>query len=73
MTEKFDWTDRDTVVVSRQDALAVYLNPEGNMVIRRERNWDEDEDVFIVIDRRHVPHVAQMMLRLLENVDAAAS
>ncbi|MDI3564213.1 hypothetical protein [Bradyrhizobium sp. Arg816] len=43
--EDFSWRDTDAVAVRQQDAIAVYSNPDGDLVIRRRRAWDEDDDV----------------------------
>lgn len=45
--EDFDWRNDDgLVVVQRQDAIAVYLNPAGDIAIRREADWNEDDDAL---------------------------
>jgi hypothetical protein len=64
LTDDFDWNEEDAVVVQRQDALAVYANPDGNLVVRQQR-WP-DEDVFIVINRQQVRRVIEAMERVLK-------
>jgi hypothetical protein len=44
-SEDFSWRDTDAVAVRQQDAIAVYSNPDGDLVIRRRQAWDENEDV----------------------------
>jgi hypothetical protein len=46
---EFDWSDDDVVVLREQRLTAVYRNPHGDLVIRQERSWNEDEDPFLVI------------------------
>jgi hypothetical protein len=42
--------------------VAVYLNPDNAIVLRKQRTWDEDGDTFIVIARCNAPVVAQAIL-----------
>ena len=43
----FDWSDSSSVVLPDQHAVAIYFNPEGELVIC-QRNWpDDDTHVFI--------------------------
>lgn len=50
MTEsnEFKWTDKDSVVVERVDAIAVYQNPNGEVVIRQQDPMDDDDSVIVV-------------------------
>jgi hypothetical protein len=66
MTDDFDWSDRDCVVVKSQDAVAVYANNDGDLVIRRERSWNEEDDTLIVISRQHVRRIIEAMERVLK-------
>ena len=62
----FNWQDNEeAIVIPRQDAIAVYANPDGDVVIRRERDWNEQDDVFIVINRKCVHSVIEAMERTL--------
>ena len=65
--EKFNWSGEDPeVVIARQDAVAVYLNPDNDIVIRRQADWpDEDEDAFIVIPRSAARRFIEAIERLL--------
>jgi hypothetical protein len=65
-SDEFSWSDKESVVVPRQDAIAVYRNSDGNIVIRRQRDWDEEEDSFIIIDRRHGPLVIDAIAKILK-------
>jgi len=55
--EDFDWTaearDGGSVVLREQRATAVYRNPAGDLVIRQERSWNEEEDPFVVITQQN--------------------
>jgi hypothetical protein len=66
----FNWNDTKSVVVRQQDAVAVYANPEDDLVIRRRQAWDEEDDVFIIISRQHVRTVIAAMERVLKEVEA---
>lgn len=46
----FDWIDSaEDVVVPEQAAIAVYLNPRGDVVIRQQAQYHPDEDTWIVV------------------------
>lgn len=49
MSEHFDWIKDPSVAVQNQPALAIYQNPYGHVVIRREADWHEDEDAFVTV------------------------
>ena len=61
-TDKFDWCNSPSVIVRQQDALAIYQNPYGQTVIRRQRDWNEEDDAITIIDPRHAIIVAQAIL-----------
>jgi len=65
--EKYDWSgENPAVVIARQDAVAVYLNPDNDIVVRRQADWpDEDDDVFIVIPRSAARRFIEALERLL--------
>ena len=47
---EFSWSDNDSVVIPPVAAIAVYTNPNGNVVIRQEGDpIGCQEDPFIVI------------------------
>jgi hypothetical protein len=66
--EDFSWRDTDAVVVRQQDAIAVYSNPDGDLVIRRRRAWDEDDDVWIVVAQTQIRTVINAMEKVLKEV-----
>jgi hypothetical protein len=57
-----DGTQTEHVVVRHQPAIAVYLNPHDQVVIRQEGHYDPDEDQWIYIAPDNVPKVAQAIL-----------
>ncbi|WP_331373791.1 hypothetical protein [Sinorhizobium chiapasense] len=48
MTGNFDWNSDEDIVVERQAAIAVYENTTGDVVIRQEGRYD-DEDKCICV------------------------
>lgn len=47
---QFDWhLSRDSVVLPSQQAVAIYWNPDGDLVLRQEATWDRDDDDQIII------------------------
>lgn len=56
--DNFQWTvNNEDVLLPEQRTTAVYLNRWGQVVIRQERQWDEDSDPFMTIDHAHLPAV----------------
>jgi hypothetical protein len=45
---EFTW-DSESVVLRRQKGVAVYRDEEGSLIIRQEREWNEEDDTFVVI------------------------
>jgi hypothetical protein len=68
--EEFSWRDTDSVVVRQQDAIAVYSNPDGDLVIRRRQAWDENDDVWIVVAQTQIRTVIDAMERVLKEVQS---
>lgn len=48
MSDKFDWNDKDAVVVQRVDAIAVYQNEKGDIVIRQQDSMGGDDHYIII-------------------------
>lgn len=57
--EDFSWDDSESVAV---EAIAVYSNPEGDIVIRQQSAMGED-DVWVVIPRGRVADVIAALKR----------
>jgi hypothetical protein len=56
------WRDNPEVVLPEQLAIAVYTNQNADIVVRQERAWDEDSDVFVIIAKENVRRVAEALL-----------
>lgn len=52
--DDFDWSTDKSVVLRSQRATAVYFNRRGDLVIRQEREWDEDSDPFMLITEHNI-------------------
>lgn len=61
MSEFFEWHKDLKVAVRTQMAIAVYLNPYGELVLRQEGQFHPDEDVWIVIAPDNVVAVTDAM------------
>lgn len=56
----FDWLKNDSVVISRVDAIAAYLNQDGDVVIRQQDPLGDDDAVIVLPKNR----VADLVLAL---------
>jgi hypothetical protein len=65
---EFNWNpskdDDHSIVVRHQPAIAVYLNPHDEVVIRQQDQYDESDDHFIYITRDNVLKVVEKMMEL---------
>ena len=62
---EFDWADaeeHDCIVQQQVHRVAIYDNPHGDVVIRQERDWNEENDPFIVIARAQAISAAHAIL-----------
>lgn len=64
---EFNWSDREIIVVPKQDAVAVYPNPQGAIVIRQQDDFDTDQVIIVQPDAARALAAA-----LLKEVDALA-
>ncbi len=53
----------EVMAVGEQRAVAVYPNPDGDLVIRQERAWDEEEDHIIIVRIENAERLAQAIIR----------
>lgn len=59
----FDWINDPDIIVREQPAIAVFRNGAGAVVIRQERTWDDDEDVYIVVWPEHAQRLCEAILQ----------
>jgi hypothetical protein len=57
MAEDFWTPDNEDLVVPEQPAIAIYQNSWGQVVIRQEGDWNDDEDEYIRIGPQSLPAV----------------
>lgn len=65
--EEFSWAEAQkegAVVVRSVDAIAVYRNPHGDVVIRQESSMG-DEDDLVIIPQSYI----EALITALRNVD----
>ena len=68
--EEFNWqAHRKCVAVPTQMAIACYWNLKGELVIRQERDWDDERDVVITIGAQHVRALIDRMQAVLSGED----
>jgi hypothetical protein len=61
--DDFDWSSNNTdVAVRRQDAVAVYENVNGDVVVRRQADFNEDEDPILIINKACVPALVRALI-----------
>ena len=58
---EFDWHDANEVIVREQPAIAVYINPAGDIVLR-QRGDCFDDDAWIWFHPEHAAAVAAAIL-----------
>lgn len=62
---EFDWSHSENVIFHSYAAVAVYVNGDGDLVIRQKQDGYEDEDSVVIIPGDMVP-------RLLNRIAFAA-
>ena len=61
-TEQFDWSDKRAIVVKRVDAIAIYTDSEGDIIIRQQ-HADSLVDNVITIPARNVHNIIEALQR----------
>ena len=64
-TNDFSWSDPRSIVVKRVDAIAVYKNNDGDLVIRQE-NPTGQEDRMVVVPAQYAYTVLEAMQQQLK-------
>jgi hypothetical protein len=69
ISPEFDWSPKsEDLIVPSQQALAVYLNGYGQLVIRAQ-GYD-DEDTFICVSPEYVPRLIEKLRAVLKELEA---
>lgn len=67
MSTDFSWSDTGVVVVEAVEAIAVYTNPQGHVVIRQQNSVHMgEEDSFVLIPRDRVREVIAALNKEIE-------
>lgn len=55
--DDFDWSpeDEEDIVLAGQRRTAIYRNTWDQVCIRQERDWNEDDDPYLLFDVKNVP------------------
>ena len=61
----FSWSDQRSIVVKRVDAIAVYKNGDGDLVIRQE-NPSGEGDRIVVVPAQYAYTVLEAMQQQLK-------
>lgn len=63
MTEEFSWEAVAEHIVQQQvECVAIYANDRGDIVIRQQQRWDEEDDSWIVIAKANAFAAARAIL-----------
>ena len=54
--------------MGQQDAIAVYANDNGDLVLRRQKDWNEEEDSVIVVAPAFARQLIEAMERTLKEM-----
>jgi hypothetical protein len=65
----FDW-NAEALAVDQQDAIAVYANEAGGLVIRRQKDWNEEDDSVIVVAPQYVRQLIESMERVFKEIQS---
>jgi hypothetical protein len=66
----FDWTSKEAIAVDQQDAIAIYSNDNGEVVIRRQKDWNEEEDSIIVVAPAYVRQFIEAIERTFKEIQS---
>jgi hypothetical protein len=64
--DRFDWRhlEPEDIIAPNQIEIAVYLNPNGDLVIRRRPDEFEQDDVWVVVGQTHVCRLVERIITL---------
>lgn len=71
MSDDFEWSaDNEDVVQHSVQGVAAYVNAYGNITIRQERAWDEDQDTIVVLTVESARRLAEKLKELINSYQA---
>jgi hypothetical protein len=62
----FNWRNDPDIVQREVPTVAIYLNEHGNVVVRAEQEWDQDDDTIIVLGIANIPDVIDKLKSLYD-------
>jgi hypothetical protein len=69
-SDDFKWEpENEAVIVAQQQAIAIYINPWGQVVIRAGAADYGEEDAFVVVSPEHVPALIAKLTAILREVE----
>jgi hypothetical protein len=63
--ESFKWDDDDSIVVKSVQAIAVYRNDFGHIVIRQEQSTFQDDDPYVVVPQTELRKLIEALSKQL--------
>jgi hypothetical protein len=63
--EEFKWDDDETVVIKPVQAIAVYRNRFGHVVIRQERASFQEDDPYVVVPESELRRLIEALNKQL--------
>ena len=71
MSDDFEWrAENEDVVQHSVQGVAAYINQYGNITLRQERNWDEDQDTIVVLTLESARRLAEKLKELINSHQA---
>lgn len=67
---EFDWNDHSAIAVRQQDTIAVYANEASDIVIRRQKDWNEEDDSIIVVSPAYATQLIEAIERTFKAIQA---
>ncbi len=71
MSDDFEWSaENEDIVQHSVQGVAAYINVYGNITLRQERGWDDNEDTIIVLTLESARRLAEKLKELINSVQA---
>jgi hypothetical protein len=71
VSDDFEWSAQNEDIVQHSvQGVAAYINQYGNITIRQERGWDEDQDTIVVLTVDSARRLAEKLKELINSYQA---
>ncbi|HEY0313624.1 MAG TPA: hypothetical protein VGC56_14175 [Allosphingosinicella sp.] len=71
MSDDFEWSAANEDIVQHSvQGVAAYINQYGNITIRQERGWDDDQDTIVVLTVESARRLAEKLKELINSYQA---